>query len=404
VPATLTTVNAILKEVYEKQIQDQLQSETVGLKRIETTSDGITQNVGGKYVVFPIRIARNAGVGARGENEALPTAGNQGYAAGQVSLKYLYGSVQLTGQTIELADKDFQAFASALQMEMDGLKSDLAKDQNRQFWGTNTGTLATTTTVTTANTFTATNVQYLEVGQIVDVIDGTTLGNATPTVKANGTARTIASIVAATGVVTFVGASTVTTASGDILVRTGNANRELTGLSQIVASSGTLYNINPGTTPQWVSTVDSNGGTLRALSEGLMILQCDRVRQLGSKVSVIFVNLGVRRAYFNLLVQQRRYTNTQEFEGGFTGLAFTTDSGDIPVVVDVDCPLNKMFFLTEPMMKLYRDADWAFMDRDGSTWQRVIGYDAYQATMYTYQEIGTHKRNSHALMSDLTEG
>src|SRR5213075_218351 len=98
------------------------------------------------------------------------TAGNQGYAAARVSLKYLYGSVQLTGQTIELADKDFQAFASALQMEMDGLKKELAKDQNRQFWGTNLGTLATIT-ADGANTVTVSNTQYLEVGQVIDVLD-----------------------------------------------------------------------------------------------------------------------------------------------------------------------------------------------------------------------------------------
>lgn len=401
-PATLTTVNSILKEVYEKKIQDQLQVETVALKRIERTSDGVTSDVGGKYVVFPIRISRNAGVGARGENEALPVAGNQGYAAGRVSLKYLYGSVQITGPTIELADKDFQAFAQALQMEMDGLKSDLAKDQNRQYWGTNLGQLAVTTTVAgPGHTFTAVNGQYLEIGQIVDVIDGTTLNNATPTAKLS--AATITNYVAATGVATLNG-NTFTTASGDILARTASANREMTGFSQIVNSSGVLYNIDPAATPQWVATNDNNSGTLRALSEGLMILECDKIRQLGGKPSVIFCDLGVRRAYFNLLVQQRRYTNTQEFEGGFTGLAFTTDSGDIPVVADIDCPLNKMFFIQEDMVKLYRENDWAFMDRDGSSWQRVIGFDAYQATMFTYTEMGTHKRNAHAVLGDLTEG
>src|SRR6266571_3163110 len=104
----MTTVNSILKEIYEKKIQDQLQSETVAMKRVEHTSDGVTSDVGGKYVVFPIRTVRNAGVGARAEGEQLPSSGQQGYAAGRVSLKYLYGSVQLNGQVFELADKDFQ--------------------------------------------------------------------------------------------------------------------------------------------------------------------------------------------------------------------------------------------------------------------------------------------------------
>src|SRR5262245_36227557 len=102
-PATLTTVNAILKEIYEPKIREQLQNEAVALKRIEKPSEGVESNVGGKYVTFPIHTRRNAGLGARNELEALPTAGQQGFTAAQVRLKYLYGLVRLSGQTMELA-------------------------------------------------------------------------------------------------------------------------------------------------------------------------------------------------------------------------------------------------------------------------------------------------------------
>ncbi len=44
------------------------------------------------------------------------------------------------------------------------------------------------------------------------------------------------------------------------------------------------------------------------------------------------------------------------------------------------------------------------MDRDGSMWQRVVGFDAYEATMFQYSELGTHRRNSHGVIQDLTEG
>jgi hypothetical protein len=118
----------------------------------------------------------------------------------------------------------------------------------------------------------------------------------------------------------------------------------------------------------------------------------------------MFSNLGVRRAYFNLLSQQRRYTNTTKFEGGFSGLAFTTDRGDIPFVVDIDCPLNRVYGINEKEITLYRESDWSFMNRDGSMWQRVVGFDAYEATLYQYSQLGTHRRNTHFLLSDITEG
>ena len=69
--ATLTTVNSILKEIYEGRIQDQLNEEYNALKRLEKSSDGITDTVGGKYVTFPIRVQRNTGISYRAEETAL---------------------------------------------------------------------------------------------------------------------------------------------------------------------------------------------------------------------------------------------------------------------------------------------------------------------------------------------
>lgn len=415
-PATMTTVSSILKEVYEGTTREQLNNDVTALRRIEKTSEGVTSEVGGKYVTFPIHVKRNSGIGARGEGEVLPTAGNQGLNAARVNLKYLYGAVRLTGQTFELANSNFQAFASALDTEMTGLRNDLAKDLNRQVFGTADSVLARVITLNAgsggANPFTSAalfGAQYVEVGMVVDIYDSTQA-----TLKAS--ARNITSVNQTTGAIVFDGALQAT-AVGDVMVRSGNGNlgvggtgaagqREITGFGAIVNNT-TLYNINPGTEPKWQGVVSANGGTNRALSEGLMIQQVDAVRNNGGKVSVVFTNLGVRRSYFNLLTQQRRFSNTMEFDGGFTGLAFTTDQGDLPVVVDVDCQFNTMYFLDEKNIKVYRAADWEFMNRDGSNWQRVVSggnVDAYDATLYSYQEIGTHRRNGHAVLKDITEG
>jgi hypothetical protein len=101
--------------------------------------------------------------------------------------------------------------------------------------------------------------------------------------------------------------------------------------------------------------------------------------------------------------EQRQYVNTKEFAGGFTGLAFTTDAGEIPFVADVDCPRNRQYFLNEKELTYYREGDWSWMNRDGSMWQRVIGYDAYDGVMYQYSELGCHRRNTQGVILDLTE-
>lgn len=403
-PATMTTVSAITKEVYEQSLQEQLLDEMTTLKRVEKTSEGVVSEAGGKYVVFPVEISRNAGIGARQEMEALPTPGQQGTATARVPLRYMYGSLRLSGQLFELAKSAPQAFMSALDLEMNGLKGDLVVDLNRQVYGNGTGRVATATAVQTASTVSVKHTYWMQIGMVVDQYDSTGV-----TQKASS--RTITAVTvpgaAGTATITLSGAA-ITTAVGDFFCRTGSVGtaslstqREWTGLEAIVQSSGALFNL---TDPVWTSTVDSNAGVNRALSEGLMTANVDAVRLRGGTTSVLFSNLGVRRAYANLLVQQRRFTNTQEFTGGFSGLAFTTDKGDIPMVVDTFCPPNTLYGLNEKVIKWYREHDFKFMDRDGSMWQRVIGYDAYDATLFQYSELGTHRRNSHFVMQDITEG
>lgn len=393
--ATLTTVNALLKEVYEPDVQDQLNNDAIGLKRIEKTSEGVTNEVGGRYVTFPLRTGRNHGIGARNENEALPTPGQQKTAAARVGLKYLYGGIQITGQAMKLAQKNFQAFASALDEEMDGLKRDLTKDLNFQFYGDGTGVRANIT-ADGVNTITVDSTQYLEVGMMIDVMD-----TALAVTRASN--RQITAIAGL--VVTYNGAdASAVIVATDKVMRTGNVNRELTGLRSIIKATGVLYNVDPAVEPVWKAIDNNNGGVNRALTEALMIRVVDDVRTNGGDTTVGFCSLGVRRAYFNLLKTDRRYVNTQEFEGGFTGLAFTTDKGDIPIVVDIDAPFNRIFFTNEKAIKLYREDDWSWMDEDGDILQRVIGFDAYEARMYMYAEMGTHRRNSHGVLQDLTEG
>jgi hypothetical protein len=396
--ATMTTLTAVLKEIYEPSLQMQLNEETTTLKRIERTSEGVTSNVGGKYVVFPIHTRRNTGIGARLENEALPTPGNQTTLAAQVPLRYLYGGVEMTGQTFELAKSNPQAFISAMDLEMQGLKRDLATDNNRMVYGNGTGAIATITNSATASTANITHSYWLQLGELVDVYDAT---GVTPKV----TARTITAITATS--VTFSGATfafvatDIVVRSGSIGTSSGSIQREWTGLDKIVQTSGALYGV---TDAVWTGNIDANGGVNRPLSEGLMTNMVDSIRLRGGNVTVIFSNLGVRRAYANLLTQQRRFTNTQEFTGGFSGLAFTTDKGDVPLVVDTLAPPNTLYFLNEKEIKIYRESDWSFMDRDGSMWNRKDGYDDYIGYMYQYSELGTHRRNSHGRISDITEG
>lgn len=398
---TLTQVSGLLKEVYENKIPSMLQDETVLMKRIETSSEGVVETAGGKYVNFPIVVGRNQGVSYRAENEALGNPGASRYNEVMVPLYYGYGRTRMTGPVLELASKNPQSFANAADREMESLKDSLQKDQNRIGYGDGTGLLASVTAGTgplATVTVGAAGVYWLEVGMEVDI-----LTRSTGVAVANGTGRTISAINTTTGVVTFSGAANLTVTTNEGIYRQGNyasgVQREPTGLARIVGATSILHGIDPATEPKWAGIVVALGG---ALSEEAMIKRCDEVRINGGAVSLIVTSLGVRRAYFSILKTYRQFVNTKEFPGGFNGLPFNYGK-EIPLVEDPDCPAGYMYFLTEKDLTIRHTRDWHFEDKDGSIFSRVAGYDSFDVLMKRYWEISTYRRNGHALMTGITE-
>lgn len=414
-PANLTTVNDLMKEVYRGQLREQLNQETIALKRIQSSSNGITNEIGGKYVTYPIHTSRNNGIGSRREGQALPIPGNQGVVAARVGLKYAYAAAGLTGQSMALTNTNPQAFAKALDTEVNNLRLDIKKDMNRQVYGTGNGAIATVSAAGSTGTITVADARLVQPGEKIDIIR-LSGGNYASTVAASSIATPIlvsATNTTGTNTITITGA-TPTVAIGDIIVRAGSGidasgNLEMTGLAAIVSDTGVLFNIDPATQPVWKATNVNNSGTNRALSEGLMIQVVDAVRTNGggTDLSLILTSLGVRRSYFNLLSQTRSTVNTQEFTGGFKGLAFTTDSGEIPVISDPDAPLNTMWFLTESTFTYYREAEWDWLDQDGDVWKQNVDangrYDSYVAYLYEYHELAVDHRNANGVLKDISE-
>lgn len=396
--ATLTTVNNITKEVYGPRIVDQMENEVKLVKRIEKSSTGVESTVGGKYVTFPLKVRRNHGIGYRNELEQLQAAGQQGWQSVRVPLRYGYGRTHISGPTMKLAEKNYQAFASAMTEELDGLKQDLVKDTNRILWGNQTGLIAELAAAGPAVTFTVTSgMQFVSIGMVVDIMDVSAL----PAVL--GTSRTITALTKTgptTGTITIDGAN-ITVAAGDFLVRNGNYLKEPHGLRSLVTDTTTsLFNLSKTSEPLWSSEVDAVGG---ALSESRMIQMCDRLKFNGGSPTVIATDLPTRRAYFNLLTTQRRFTGMKDFGGGFTGLTFAYDE-DIPVITDTDAPAGEMFFLKEDDFTLYQEGDWDWEDTDGSIWKWVTGFDAFEAMIKKYWEFGIRRRNTQGRMTGITPG
>ncbi len=110
--------------------------------------------------------------------EALGDPGRIRTTEVHVGLYYGYARARLSGQLFEIAETNPQSFASAVELEMQGLKDSAKKDQTRIFYGDGTGKLAVISATATSATQTVYDATWLEVDAIVDVMNssGTKIG------------------------------------------------------------------------------------------------------------------------------------------------------------------------------------------------------------------------------------
>jgi hypothetical protein len=129
----------------------------------------------------PLHYGRSGGIGARREDETLPTAGNQKYKSVQFDLAYLYGRARFTGQAIQKTKTDAGAFIRVMTDELDRLRDDLALDTARQYYGSTVGipgaiakVASVAGSVVTLTSDEALQKGFLHIGMLVDAgVSGT---------------------------------------------------------------------------------------------------------------------------------------------------------------------------------------------------------------------------------------
>ena len=418
-PATLSTVDAILKDDY-KEYLDNLNNANFILSQVETRKD----TVQGRIARHAVHLGRSSGVGARAENGTLPTAGNQAFATVPVPVRYVYGRIQLSGPTIKQAVTDRGAFIDALDAEMEGIKNDAMKDVNRQLWGTSNGVIAQCGTTTAATTVvlasttgsTALRQLFFDGGMVVDI--GTV---ASPTTVAS--ARTISSVDETNKTIAISGAA-VTTSSSHYVFRSGaggassntgqpgDGQVELTGLQTIVDDSAVLHTINPSSQPKWKAYVNSNSGTNRSITETLITGSIMKtLTNSGKKPSLLVSAEGVNLAISNLLLSLKRNMEQTNLKGGYAGIQFYSpsvsgkgDEAPTALYADFDCPNNRLYGINPDVLVYHQVGDgFQFMDLDGAVMNRKPDTDAYEATLYAYGELACKQRNAHFVIKDITE-
>ena len=385
-------IQNVLKYDYLGPIREQLNSSTPYLAQIEKTS----RDVVGEGLRIPLHVSRNSGVGARGSDgdEALPTAGNQGYQRADVKTKDVYACINIYGKAIRATRNDKGAFLRQLRSEVEGAVGDAKIDVERMLiMSDTTGQLTLSETGSTGTSIDCDSTQYLEEGMIVSI--GADDDN------------TISSVNTATN---FTIGSSITWGDDEVIKRSGvTSGWELEGLALMLSNSSTEMGIAPGTYPWWKANIVGTAGAPVSLTELDMLESCDLVAKKGGAVDYAITSFGGRRAFYNLLQSQKRFGEVgqkMKLKGGWNGLVWSAGEKDIPITVNRYWPETStetsFGFLSLKEIALAQMADWDWMEADGNVLARQTGAgkkEAYEGTLVKDCEQITYARNRHALLA-----
>jgi hypothetical protein len=388
---TLTTADAILKDMYIGPIIEQLNYKTYMIDQIERESN-LTLDHQGRRAIVPVHKSRNRGRGSRGDGGTLPSAGYQSWEDAIIPITRHYQAIELTDAAIKSTQSNSGSFANLLDAEVKGATNDLKKDINRQIWGPGDGLLATVAaTATTATTITVDSIQYLHIGDPVDVLrrtDSSTL--------ASGTGNSVTALDAANKTVTLSAAvgGTIATTFGIYLA--GAKGQEMVSMQEIVSTSRSLFGIDSSTAGNefWdaqVTNVGTQAASPAVAGETAFEVIADNVGATGQGETESFITTrGIRRRLADSFQSTKRFTNKDavRIHGGYSAIMVASGNGEVPVVIDDDAPKGYVWACDKQALRWFQNWGPGFLEapKDGSVFHLKNGSTAgtHEATWQAY--------------------
>ena len=375
----------VLKVVYGPGIAELIQTKT---RTLDMFTEGDSSAWGGKYVEYPVNVARSEGAGYASEGGLLPSAGREKFADMRIPCRFQYGRITLTAQVMKQSQGNKNAFASAMEREMASVVKTMAADRGRAILHDGRGILALV-----QGTGSSTTVQTLDApGGVAGSVNGTrfirpgmvvgAINPATQDVRAS-TVATIVSIAANGNQVTLDSAKTWTdndyivryTTTGATSVTDTSYGKEIMGLLGLVDDGtyvSTLHNINRTTFPMFGSKVLASVG---ALSADVIQRAIDVADEVGDgEISDLLMHHSVRRAYLTLMEADRRYIGgdlSKPDAGTVAAKRGKLAFGAIPITEERYCPYGMIFAMDRSGFKRWSLVNGEWADEDGSVLCRV---------------------------------
>lgn len=385
-----TTGDAILKDVYEGPLREEINQDTKLLDYF-TEGDVKERKWEGRQVIIPLHKSRNSGVKSIAiDSGLLPAAGNQGTIQAKVPIKKTMGRIQITADIMQAATSDRGSFIRALEMEQKFLVKDIARQRNRQLASFGQGTLA----VIGAGAASATQA-LINPGGVTGTVNatrftptGAVLAFTDPTGVTLRGVRTVLSVSDPNITVD----SSVTTTTSDLvsLGTTVGATEasfgvEMMGLLGLIDGTtfvSNLFSVDRTLAANlfYKSNVLSNVGVLNpdVLNRGI-----DNTNEVsGQSVDRWLCHYSIKREIYKLVEADKRY-NVNPGQGGKTfdpgpNTAEFFYAG-LPGKTDKDLPYGTLFGISDGLLEWYPENKGGWADEDGTILLRTATQDQFEA-------------------------
>ena len=384
---TLKTAESALKDVYLGVVANQLNVKTNPLlARIKHTN----KDVWGKQIRKLAPFGINGGVGAGGEDTALPTASGNNYVQFVAELKNLYGKIEISDKAVRASSNNIGAFVNLLNDEMEGLVKASTFNLGRMLYGDGTGYLGKIMSIN-GNTIGVDKIHNFIEGMIIDVYSNNSgLIQNTKPIKITGVDRLNKTF-------TYECEQTLQLSSSYMFYVQGSKDNEISGLGTIFNTSAeTIYGVSKAD-HKWLLPYKSTTAT--EVSDLLIQQAIDFLdMNVDSQINYISCSAVVRRAYQEYLGAYRRNIDVAELDGGYK----TITHNGIPVVADRFVEDDTMYLLNTDDFVMHELCDWKWLEgEDGRILRQNPGYPTYSATLVKYAELICNKPCGQAKISGI---
>ena len=173
---------------------------------------------------------------------------------------------------------------------------------------------------------------------------------------------------------------------------------QFVGLQKIIAASGSYGSIDPADLATWVSFVDDNGGTLRALTQAIADKAYDQANEGEDGPTLGLLDKNVFTKFKGFLTSTQRTTREDSLGHlGHKGVNIVYNG--IDHIVENQMPANTIFYVDEERAKLH-------VQKDNNMRVQLISdletKDAQLHRIFLYAEYVSDERKYHSRINDIT--